>query len=434
MTITTETSSVVYNGDGVTLEFPYLFKILENEDLNVFINGVFIAPDHATYPYTISGAGEDAGGLVTFTLTPPLVGTSNVSILRDMEATQEIDYTPYDDFPAESHERGLDKLTMLVQEATRDVTLAIRIPANEVGLVDVVTPPVALRRNQVLAFDEFGNVTVVAGPGGVTATLVGIHPGDATYIDSRNMLAVDNATLGARLPLMAIVGPNIPFSLLQLNGLGAIPSDILALSDLVALVSAFPDANGDLLYVNHLPDGEEQVGVNSVNSANRLMMLDGAGAIPSSIRVLSNIVENVNPFVIVDGGGAGIDITLLTAVRSNSIETIGVNALNTPYHLMQLSGSGGIGDSILEISTVLRSIIPQLLVDGGGTGVDVELLTATYGAGGIETIGVKNPNLANQLLQLDNFGQIPADLLTFQGLRTSAHIAEIIYVRRLVTK
>ena len=46
-------------------------------------------------------------------------GTSLVSIVRDIAATQLTSYEEADAFPAKTHERALDKLTMLFQQALR---------------------------------------------------------------------------------------------------------------------------------------------------------------------------------------------------------------------------------------------------------------------------------------------------------------------------
>ena len=116
MTITTTTSVVVYDGDGLNLIFPYTFKTIDALHLTVLLDGIVIAPGDTIYPYTISGIGDAAGGDVQFTLTAPPLGEANVSIIRKVPDTQEVDYQPFDDFPAETHEAALDKLTMLAQQ------------------------------------------------------------------------------------------------------------------------------------------------------------------------------------------------------------------------------------------------------------------------------------------------------------------------------
>ena len=58
------------------------------------------------------------GGSVTFVAAP---ATSVVVLVeRSTPMTQEVNYTVYDKFPAETHERALDKLTVQIQDTARD--------------------------------------------------------------------------------------------------------------------------------------------------------------------------------------------------------------------------------------------------------------------------------------------------------------------------
>ncbi len=156
MTISTTESRISYNGNGVTTEFSFPYRFLANGDLVV----VEVAADGTetvktiTTHYTITGAGDDAGGSVTM-LVAPASGTRLV-IYRDTEVVQETDYTSGDAFPAESHERALDRLTMILQEKTpgaAGATRAIQIPIGDPGDVNTVLPPSIARLDKFLVFD-----------------------------------------------------------------------------------------------------------------------------------------------------------------------------------------------------------------------------------------------------------------------------------------
>lgn len=156
MTISTTDSRISYNGNGVTTVFSFPYRFLANGDLVV----VEVAADGTetvktiTTHYTITGAGDDAGGSVTM-LVAPASGTRLV-IYRDTEVVQETDYTSGDAFPAESHERALDRLTMILQEKTpgaAGATRAIQIPIGDPGDVNTVLPPSIARLDKFLVFD-----------------------------------------------------------------------------------------------------------------------------------------------------------------------------------------------------------------------------------------------------------------------------------------
>ena len=88
-------------------------------------------------------------------LAAPATGTRLV-IYRDTEVVQETDYTSGDAFPAESHERALDRLTMILQEKTpgaAGATRAIQIPIGDPGDVNTVLPPSIARLGKFLIFD-----------------------------------------------------------------------------------------------------------------------------------------------------------------------------------------------------------------------------------------------------------------------------------------
>jgi hypothetical protein len=67
--------------------------------------------------YIVTGAGNQNGGSLTTTFAVPI--DWHLRIERIVEPTQLTSYQEGDAFPALSHERALDKLTMLVQQALR---------------------------------------------------------------------------------------------------------------------------------------------------------------------------------------------------------------------------------------------------------------------------------------------------------------------------
>ena len=157
MTISTTTSRISYNGNGVTTVFAFPYRFLANADLvvvEVSSTGVETVKTITT-DYTLTGAGDDAGGSVTM-LVAPASGTRLV-IYRDTEVVQETDYITGDAFPAESHERALDRLTMILQEKTpgaAGATRAIQIPIGDPGTVVTTLPPSIARLDKFLVFDE----------------------------------------------------------------------------------------------------------------------------------------------------------------------------------------------------------------------------------------------------------------------------------------
>lgn len=147
MTVTSQISRNDYNGNGVTTQFPVTFRFLQNSQIKVI--RTIVATGVATTltldaagadGYSVTGANLPSGGQVTLNVALPL--GSRLSILRNVPVTQEIDYLPNDPFPAESHELGLDKLTMAIQQQSEISSRSITLPPQTVGVSTELPSPV----------------------------------------------------------------------------------------------------------------------------------------------------------------------------------------------------------------------------------------------------------------------------------------------------
>lgn len=170
MTVSSQTSRVDYAGDGVTAIFPVPFYFLEQSHLQVILSDDVTGAETVLVlntDYTVTGAGVLAGGSITVP-NEPAVGFT-LTILRSVPVTQETDYVPNDPFPAESHERALDKLTMIIQQQSTDSAGAIRVAVSDPEPARLA--PAVSRANQLMGFDSQGNPIAVAPVSGSAADL-----------------------------------------------------------------------------------------------------------------------------------------------------------------------------------------------------------------------------------------------------------------------
>jgi hypothetical protein len=157
MTISTTDNKVSYNGNGVTTVFAFPYLFFANTDLDVYS----VSPSGAltlltpTTDYTVTGAGVESGGTVT-TVVPPATGTQ-LLIVRVLSLTQETDYIEGDAFPAESHERALDRLTMITQQIQEEVDRSIKVQLggtdNLDDLIDSINTAVSAAAASAVAAD-----------------------------------------------------------------------------------------------------------------------------------------------------------------------------------------------------------------------------------------------------------------------------------------
>lgn len=189
MTLPSTQNTLLYAGDGSTTVFPFPFYFLDNADLRVVLRdnttGVDTSQVLNTH-YSVTGAGVPAGGSVTMVVAPASGKTLIIS--RDPPITQQTDYVPNDPFPAESHERALDKGAMISQALRRDVDGSIRVAFGETLNR---LPAASARALKFPFFDASGQPTVVdeAGFGDTLFALVSFADRAALAAASVNTVA-----------------------------------------------------------------------------------------------------------------------------------------------------------------------------------------------------------------------------------------------------
>jgi hypothetical protein len=152
MTVTATASRVSYAGNGTTKTFQVPFYFLENDDLLVVRR---TAPNiettlALTTDYSVTGAGSLSGGSITLVNAPN--ATQIITIIRDPDFTQQTDYQENDPFPAETHERALDKLTMMAQRLKELLNRSFRLSDGYAGSANTVIPEPEARK--VIGWDS----------------------------------------------------------------------------------------------------------------------------------------------------------------------------------------------------------------------------------------------------------------------------------------
>ena len=202
MTVEADDSSAQYSTNGTTGPFAVPFYFLAASHLMV----VYTAADGTsttltlTTDYSVSGAGDPAGGSITTVTAYPAGGT--IAIVRDVPLTQLTEYVAGDAFPADAHERALDKLTMLAQQLQGKLAQALRVP--EIGTLPSI-PSATSRADKLAGYDSDGNPIAVAPVAG-TATELAISLANTTnasenagQVGYSALLAYLAGTVGAKL-------------------------------------------------------------------------------------------------------------------------------------------------------------------------------------------------------------------------------------------
>jgi hypothetical protein len=83
-------------------------------------------------------------------------------IIRNVPQTQAIDYIANDPFPAETHEEGLDRGTMTIQQMQEALDRSFKVSRTNTIASAEFTDSATDRASKTLGFDSSGNLTTVA--------------------------------------------------------------------------------------------------------------------------------------------------------------------------------------------------------------------------------------------------------------------------------
>ena len=298
MTVSSSVNKVIYSGNSATVLFPVSYYFLENSHLKVILRAAdgTETVQALTTNYTVTGAGNPAGGSVTMLVAPP-TGTT-LTIVRNVPATQETDYLANDPFPAESHERALDKLTMLVQENEEVASRALVVPASTPTTVNTTLPnPTSLG---ILAWNQNANAINYISPSDI-GTAVAYA---TAYADTFDCDGVDQTfTLSAN----PVVINNLDVSI---NGSTQVPNVDYTLSGTTLTMTTPPPVNSVLLakYKQGLPNF-------SGDSQDIRYVPAGTGAVNTTVQAKLRETVSVKDFGAV-GDGVTDDTAAMQAAHN----------------------------------------------------------------------------------------------------------------------
>ena len=162
MTISSTTVKNSYSGNGTLDTFNYTFKIFANTDIQVIIRDANATETVKTLTthYTVTGAGSGSGGTVVFTSGNIPTNTETVVLRRALPQTQSIDYIANDAFPAESHEEGLDRSMMAIQQLQEEVNRSIKLSRTNTMNTTEFAIGSTDRAGKIFGFDSSGELVV----------------------------------------------------------------------------------------------------------------------------------------------------------------------------------------------------------------------------------------------------------------------------------
>lgn len=301
-------------GTGAVVNFTIGFQFQSNADVHVFLRDEGVSP--AVVTEVVPGPGPDGflvtGGNPGTTVTmgtPPTVNQRLV-IKRQMPFTQTVDYDENDAFPAEAHERAMDKQILLLQQLNGELDKCLRFPFSSSYSNIFLPDPSA---GMVLAWNNDGSA------------IVNVDPNDQVVVPTLAQVLLQGSSAGS--------------SSIDLNG-----QQILKLRPENLSADPAPGSAGRIFWNTALQQWRGDTGAAIVPlGGNRTMQ--GSWGVPVAVSASSGITAaNARSQVVyVIGQGGAVDISghnpQITAgfADGDELTIYGTNSTNTVH---MASGNG----------------------------------------------------------------------------------------------
>lgn len=322
MTVANNYNPVRQLGNGVTTDFSFNFRVLEDEQIVVYElpeGGEQQVVDSSEYTVNLT----NSGGNVVFN-TAPANGTVIV-ITRLTPQTQETPYKTSQGFPAAVVEGDFDKLTMMVQELQQDSDRSVKV-----DVTSGVTPDVLVNQVERI-YESVDNIDTVAD-------------------DISNV----NTTAGSIASVNTTAG-----SIANVNTVAGIASDVATVAAISSDVSGVAGISTEVSGVYYSRGAVENVANNVndvVNVSDNVLFVQTAANNISNINTVGNNISDVNTTAgsIANVNAVAGDLTNIDAVAGDlaNINAVAGNASNinaVATNITNVNAVGAVADDLQDV-------------------------------------------------------------------------------------
>lgn len=150
MTVSVQVPYTSSIANGVSVVYPYQFTVLDEDDIEVSLDGVPVSSG-----FTLTGVGNAAGGDVVFSVAP----AAGVVVLRALKPVLErkTDYQQFGDLPTPQVNRDFDRLWLALSSLAQNLKRALKLPF-DTPVDQEIIEDATVRANKALRFDASGNL------------------------------------------------------------------------------------------------------------------------------------------------------------------------------------------------------------------------------------------------------------------------------------
>lgn len=130
MTVSTQITKRIYEGNGVTRQWDVDFPLMAAEDLKVFVTSAQGNETEITTGFELNSQRTKLEYPTLASGLDPLASGYKITLVRKTPITQEIDLIRQGELDAEVLEQGYDKLTLAVQELSEKLDRSIKYPVS----------------------------------------------------------------------------------------------------------------------------------------------------------------------------------------------------------------------------------------------------------------------------------------------------------------
>ena len=200
MTVSTDVTRVIVEGNGASTSFAYSFPIAGTSDTDqtncelILTDSSGVSTTLANNLWSITGVVTDitdgVGGNFTYSPGSPIASGNFLTLNRTQPYLQPTTLSGQGAYSPAVVENALDNLALQTEQLNTRLLQTVRAPITDDALSDL--PTAALRANSFLYFDNSGNVSTVSSTTGIASSIL-VGTNSTTALEVTELLLTGSA-------------------------------------------------------------------------------------------------------------------------------------------------------------------------------------------------------------------------------------------------